>query len=160
MKEAKALIDQEYKYGFVTEIEADTAPRGLNEDIIRFISKKKKEPKFMLEWRLRAYQRWLKMKEPNWQNVKYPAIDYQDMIYYSAPKSTKDGPKSLDEVDDEILKTYEKLGIPLEEQKRLAGVAANRDRRACVGAGRGLRGGRGNLGVSATATARGADELT
>lgn len=125
MEQAKAFIDREYKYGFVTDVEADMAPRGLNEDIIRFISKKKKEPKFMLEWRLRAYRRWLQMEEPRWQNVHYPPIDYQDMIYYSAPKSRKNGAKSLDEVDQEILKTYEKLGIPLEEQKRLAGVAVD-----------------------------------
>jgi Fe-S cluster assembly protein SufB len=125
MKEARDLINQEYKYGFVTEVDSDTIPRGLSEDVVRLISKKKNEPAFMLEWRLKSYRRWLQMKEPRWQNVRYPAIDYQDMIYYSAPKSQKDGPKSLDEVDEEILKTYEKLGIPLEEQKRLSGVAVD-----------------------------------
>src|SRR3990167_3602168 len=125
MKEARAFIDREYKYGFVTDVEADTAPRGLNEDIIRFISKKKNEPKFMLERRLNAYRRWLQMEEPRWQNVHYPPIDYQDIIYYSAPKPAKDGPKNLEDVDQEILKTYEKLGIPLDEQKRLAGVAVD-----------------------------------
>lgn len=125
MKEARAFIDREYKYGFVTDVEADTAPRGLNEDIIRFISKKKNEPKFMLERRLNAYRRWLQMEEPRWQNVHYPPIDYQDIIYYSAPKPAKDGPKNLEDVDAEILKTYEKLGIPLDEQKRLAGVAVD-----------------------------------
>lgn len=125
MSDPKTLINREYKYGFITNIESDAAPRGLNEDIIRFISKKKNEPEFILEWRLNAYRRWLQMKEPNWQNVKYPAIDYQDIIYYSAPKGKKDGPKSLGEVDKELLETYEKLGIPLEEQKRLAGVAVD-----------------------------------
>ena len=123
--EAKSLVDREYKYGFVTRVESDSAPRGLSEDIIRFISKKKDEPDLMLQWRLNAYRRWLKMEEPRWQNVHYPAIDYQDIIYYSAPKQKKDGPQSLEEVDREILETYEKLGIPLEEQKRLAGVAVD-----------------------------------
>ena len=123
--EAKTLINQEYKYGFVTKIEAETAPRGLNEDTIRFISAKKKEPPFMLERRLKAYRRWLTMQEPKWQNVHYPPIDYQDIIYYSAPKQKKDGLKNLDEVDKELLATFEKLGIPLEEQKRLAGVAVD-----------------------------------
>ncbi|MBI4372857.1 MAG: Fe-S cluster assembly protein SufB [Candidatus Omnitrophica bacterium] len=125
MDQTKELINQEYKWGFVTDVEADRAPRGLNEEIIRFISKKKKEPAFMLEWRLNAYRRWLKMSPPAWQHVHFPPIDYQDMIYYSAPKQKGDGPKSLDEVDKEILETYEKLGIPLEEQKRLAGVAVD-----------------------------------
>jgi Fe-S cluster assembly protein SufB len=125
MKDAKKLINQEYKYGFVTDIETDSIPRGLDESVIQLISKKKNEPSFMLEWRLKAYKRWLKMKEPCWQNVKYPPIDFQDMIYYSAPKSKNEGPKSLDEVDKEILETYEKLGIPLDEQKRLAGVAVD-----------------------------------
>ncbi len=125
MSKHENLFDQEYKYGFVTKIDEDQAPRGLNEEIIRFISAKKKEPKFMLEWRLKAYRYWLTMKEPAWQNVKYPKINYQDIIYYSAPKQKTDGPKSLDEVDQELLKTYEKLGIPLEEQKRFAGVAVD-----------------------------------
>ena len=119
------LANQEYKWGFVTDIEADAIPRGLNEDVIRLISAKKKEPEWLLEWRLKAYRHWLTMKEPTWANVHYPAIDYQDMIYYSAPKSKTDGPKSLDEVDPELLKTYEKLGIPLKEQELLAGVAVD-----------------------------------
>ncbi|MBI4115245.1 MAG: Fe-S cluster assembly protein SufB [Candidatus Omnitrophica bacterium] len=123
-KKAEELINREYKYGFVTDIEADSAPPGLNEDIIRFISSKKNEPKFMLEWRLNAYKRWLLMKEPTWPNVHYPSIDYQKIIYYSAPKQKK-LLNSLDEVDQELLKTFEKLGIPLEEQKRLAGVAVD-----------------------------------
>ena len=125
MSEAEQLINQEYKYGFVTEIETDTIPKGLNEDVIRLISTKKKEPDFMLQWRLKAYRGWLKMKEPKWAHVHFPPIDFQDIIYYSAPKQKKDQPKSLDEVDQELLKTYEKLGIPLEEQKRLAGVAVD-----------------------------------
>ncbi|MBI1807023.1 MAG: Fe-S cluster assembly protein SufB [Ignavibacteria bacterium] len=118
------LADRDYKWGFVTKIEADTAPRGLNEDIIRFISAKKNEPEWLLEWRLKAYRHWLTMEEPKWPNVHYPAIDYQDAIYYSAPKQ-KNGPKSLDEVDPELLKTYEKLGISLTEQQRLTGVAVD-----------------------------------
>src|SRR5213593_1760541 len=123
-KAIKDLTAQDYKYGFVTDIEADSVPRGLNEDTVRMISEKKKEPKFMLEWRLKALRNWMTMKEPTWANVHYPPIDYQDIIYYSAPKSMG-GPKSLDEVDPEIRKTYEKLGIPLEEQKLLAGVAVD-----------------------------------
>ena len=123
MKKPEIPIDREYQYGFVTKIDSDTIPRGLNEDVIRLISFKKNEPEFMLEWRLAAYRRWLTLKEPHWPNVSYPAVDYQDIIYYSAPKKKGEGPKSLDEVDQELLKTFEKLGIPLEEQKRLAGVA-------------------------------------
>ncbi len=119
------LANQEYKYGFVTDIEADAIPRGLNEEVIRTISARKKEPDFLLEWRLRAYRHWLSMKEPAWHNVHYPPIDYQDIIYYAAPKSGKDGPKSLDEVDPELLQTYEKLGISLQEQERLSGVAVD-----------------------------------
>jgi Fe-S cluster assembly protein SufB len=115
----------EYKYGFVTEIEADTVPPGLNEDVIRLISAKKREPEWLLEWRLKAFRHWLTMTEPTWANIKYPPIDYQAIVYYSAPKQRKDGPKSLDEVDPELLRTYEKLGIPLEEQKALAGVAVD-----------------------------------
>src|SRR5437879_12020797 len=115
----------DYKYGFVTDIEADAVPRGLNEDVIRLISAKKNEPEFMLDWRLKAYRHWLTMKEPRWQNVRYPAIDYQDIVYYSAPKPKGQGPKSLDEVDPELLKAFEKLGIPLEEQKRLSVVAVD-----------------------------------
>jgi Fe-S cluster assembly protein SufB len=119
------LANEEYKYGFVTEIEADTAPRGLNENVIRFISEKKGEPEWLLEWRLKAYRHWLTMKEPHWPNVTYSPIDYQDIIYYSAPKQQADRPKDLSEVDPELLKTYKKLGIPLEEQERLAGVAVD-----------------------------------
>ena len=121
----ESLAIQEYKWGFVTDIEADAIPRGLNEDIIRLISSKKREPEWMLEWRLKAYRHWLTMKEPTWANVHYPPIDYQSIIYYAAPKSKKDAPKSLDEVDPELLKTYEKLGIPLKEQELLAGVAVD-----------------------------------
>jgi Fe-S cluster assembly protein SufB len=118
------LANQEYKWGFVTDIEADTAPRGLNEDIVRFISAKKHEPEWLLEWRLKAYRHWLTMEEPRWPNVHYEPIDYQDMIYYSAPKQRK-SLKSLDEVDPELLRTYEKLGISLREQERLTGVAVD-----------------------------------
>jgi Fe-S cluster assembly protein SufB len=120
----EALANQEYKWGFVTDIAAEQVPKGLNEDIIRIISAKKNEPEFMLEWRLKAYRQWLTMKEPTWPNVHYPPIDYQDIVYYSAP-STKKAPKSLDEVDPELLSTYEKLGIPLREQQVLAGVAVD-----------------------------------
>src|SRR5881409_4026999 len=119
------LANKEYKWGFVTEIESDSIPRGLNEDIIRMISAKKNEPEFMLEWRLKSYRHWLTMREPTWQNVHFPPIDYQDIIYYSAPKSKDGQPKSLDEVDPEIRKTYDKLGIPLAEQQRLSGVAVD-----------------------------------
>ena len=119
------LANQEYKYGFYTDVESDSAPPGLNEDIIRLISAKKEEPEFMLEWRLKAYKHWLTMKEPTWANVQYPPIDYQSIVYYSAPKSKGDGPQSLDEVDPELLETYKKLGIPLEEQELLAGVAVD-----------------------------------
>ncbi|MGE5444288.1 MAG: Fe-S cluster assembly protein SufB [Ignavibacteriales bacterium] len=117
------LANQEYKYGFVTPIESDSVPPGLNEDIIRLISAKKNEPEFMLEWRLKAYMHWRTMQEPKWQNVHYPPIDYQNVVYYSAPKRKE--AKSLDEIDPELLKTYEKLGIPLEEQKMLSGVAVD-----------------------------------
>jgi Fe-S cluster assembly protein SufB len=115
---------REYRWGFVTDIEADSLPPGLNEEVIAFISKKKEEPEFMLEWRLKAYRRWCEMKEPEWAFVEYPPINYQDIVYYSAPKNLPKF-KSLDEVDPELLRTYEKLGIPLEEQKRLAGVAVD-----------------------------------
>src|SRR3989440_4103188 len=113
-------VDQ-YKYGFETLIESEKAPKGLSEDVIRFISTKKNEPEWMLAWRLDAYRRWLTLDEPKWARVKYGPIDYQDLYYYSAPKK-KDGPKSLDEIDPEILKTYEKLGIPLREVALLEGV--------------------------------------
>ena len=119
------LTSQDYKYGFVTDIEAESAPPGLNEDIIRWISAKKEEPGFLLEWRLKAFRHWMTMVEPTWPNVHYPPIDYQAISYYSAPKSKKDGPKSLDEVDPELLETYEKLGIPLNEREALAGVAVD-----------------------------------
>jgi Fe-S cluster assembly protein SufB len=118
------VTDQKYKYGFVTEIEADTAPKGLSEDIVRFISAKKNEPDWLLDWRLKAYRHWLTMPEPEWAKVAFPPIDYQDAYYYSAPK-TAEKPKSLDEVDPELLRTYEKLGIPLKEQEVLAGVAVD-----------------------------------
>jgi len=118
------LANREYKYGFVTDIESDTAPRGLNEDTVRFIAAKKNEPEWLIEWRLKAYRHWLTMEEPSWPNVHYPKIDYQDMIYYSAPKK-KDRPKSMNEVDPELRATYEKLGISLAEQERLTGVAVD-----------------------------------
>ena len=111
----------DYKYGFVTDVEMDMAPKGLSEDVVRFISAKKEEPQWMLDWRLKAYRAWLKMEEPDWAKVDYPKIDYNDIYYYAAPKS-QDKPKSLDEVDPELLRVYEKLGIPLREQEVLAGV--------------------------------------
>ncbi|MBX2989713.1 MAG: Fe-S cluster assembly protein SufB [Bacteroidetes bacterium] len=120
----EVLTNKEYKYGFVTEIEMDIAPPGLNEDVVRLISKKKKEPDWLLEWRLKAYRHWLTMEEPKWHNVRYPAIDYQAASYYAAPKQKKQL-SSLDEVDPELLRTYEKLGISLDEQKRLTGVAVD-----------------------------------
>ena len=119
----KELEVDKYKYGFVTNIEMETAPKGLNEDIIRFISAKKEEPDWLLEWRLKAYRHWLTMDEPDWAKVGYDKIDYQDLHYYAAPKNI-DRPKSLDEVDPELLNTYEKLGIPLKEQELLSGVVA------------------------------------
>jgi Fe-S cluster assembly protein SufB len=119
------LANREYKYGFTTELEVDAVPPGLNEDVIRIISAKKSEPEFMLEWRLKAYRHWRKMTEPTWQNVSYAPIDYDSIVYYSAPKQTGEGPESLDEIDPEILRTFERLGISLEEQKRLTGVAVD-----------------------------------
>lgn len=124
MKVLDDLTKSEYKWGFVTEIDSEIAPKGLNEDIIRLISSKKNEPEWMTEWRLKAFRYWQKMEEPKWPNVKYPPIDFQDISYYSAPKK-RPQKKSLDEVDPELLKTFEKLGIPLEEQKILAGVAVD-----------------------------------
>ena len=118
------LANREYQYGFVTDVEAETVPKGLSEEVVRLISEKKREPAWLLEWRLKAYRTWLTMTEPTWQNVRYPAIDYQDIIYYSAPKK-RPTLNSLDEVDPEIRATFEKLGIPLEEQKLLAGVAVD-----------------------------------
>ncbi len=115
-------LGERYKYGFVTDIEADTAPKGLSEEIVRFISAKKGEPQWLLNWRLKAYAHWLTMPEPEWANVSFPAIDYQDAYYYSAPKRKEDGPQTLEDVDPKLLETYEKLGIPLHEQEILAGV--------------------------------------
>ncbi|HLV01353.1 MAG TPA: Fe-S cluster assembly protein SufB [Acidobacteriota bacterium] len=124
-EQLQQIAEQEYKYGFYTDIETDSLPPGLNEDIIRAISAKKKEPEWMTQWRLRAYNHWKTMTEPRWAFIDYPEINYQEIVYYSAPKSRNDGPKSLDEVDPKLLETYEKLGIPLEEQKILAGVAVD-----------------------------------
>ncbi len=121
VERVKSIDVDQYKYGFVTEIESEKAPRGLDEDTVRFISAKKNEPAWMLEWRLEAFRRWKTLQEPTWARVHYPKINYQDLYYYAAPKK-KEGPTSLDEVDPEILKTYEKLGIPLREQEMLAGV--------------------------------------
>ena len=118
------VTTSEYKYGFVTAIEADEAPRGLSEDTVRFISAKKNEPEWLLEYRLKSFRQWLNMEEPQWPNVTYPKIDFQDIIYYSAPKQ-KIAPKSLDEIDPELRKTFEKLGISLDEQKRISGVAVD-----------------------------------
>ncbi len=124
LKMLEETVSKEYKYGFVTDIETDLIPKGLNEDIIRLISSKKNEPDWMLQWRLKAFRQWQKMEEPKWPNVKYPRIDYQDIIYYAAPKA-KPKLNSLDEVDPELRKTFEKLGISLSEQKRLSGVAVD-----------------------------------
>jgi Fe-S cluster assembly protein SufB len=121
----KTLVNQPYKYGFITDIESDIIPRGLSEDVVRLISSKKNEPEFMLEFRLKAYRQWQKMTEPNWPHVTYPAINYQDISYYSAPKKKKETLNSLDEVDPALLETFEKLGIPLSEQKRLSNVAVD-----------------------------------
>src|SRR5438045_348144 len=119
------LAGEKYKYGFVTDIEMERAERGLNEETVRFISAKKHEPEWMLEWRLEAFRRWKEMTEPNWARVHYPPIDYQNAYYYAAPKSQGERPKNLDEVDPKRLETYKKLGIPLSEQKLLAGVAVD-----------------------------------
>ena len=123
----EALVSQEYRFGFTVDVESDVIPKGLSEDIVRTISEKKGEPEWLLDWRLKAYRHWLTLagEEPTWANVRHQPIDYQDIIYYAAPKSPDEGPKSLDEVDPEILAAYEKLGIPLEEQKRLQGVAVD-----------------------------------
>ncbi len=123
VNDIEQLANQEYKYGFVTDIETEDFPKGLNEDIVRMISAKKQEPEWMTEWRLKAFRNWQKMKYPKWPNVEYPPIDYQELYYYSAPKKSKYN--SLDEVDPELLKTFEKLGIPLNEQAALAGVAVD-----------------------------------
>ncbi len=124
-QDIEALIKREYQAGFVTDVEQESLPPGLSEDVVRAISAKKHEPEFMLAWRLQAYRHWLGMQEPTWAHVRYPRIDYQDIVYYSAPKSKKDAPKSLDEVDPKLLETYEKLGIPLKERELLAGVAVD-----------------------------------
>ncbi|MBF8270421.1 MAG: sufB [Gammaproteobacteria bacterium] len=121
----EALVNKEYEHGFVTDISADTVPPGLNEDVIALISGKKNEPAWLLEWRLQAFRHWQKMREPDWAHVHYAKIDFQAISYYSAPRSEADGPKSLDEVDPKLLETYAKLGIPLQEQKMLAGVAVD-----------------------------------
>jgi Fe-S cluster assembly protein SufB len=119
------ITNREYNAGFVTDIESESIPAGLSEDVVRLISSKKSEPEWLLEWRLKAYRHWTTMTEPAWQNVHYPAIDYQSIVYYSAPLSKKKGPKSLEEVDPKLLETYEKLGIPLRERGKLAGVAVD-----------------------------------
>ena len=119
------LVKRKYRHGFVTDIEQETVPPGLSEDVIRLISAKKGEPEFLTEWRLKAYRHWLTMKEPEWAHVRYAPIDYQAISYYAAPKSASDAPKSLDEVDPKLLATYDKLGIPLHERARLAGVAVD-----------------------------------
>ncbi|KAA0683901.1 Fe-S cluster assembly protein SufB [Roseomonas genomospecies 6] len=132
VEQVRAVTEQKYKYGFTTDIESDVAPKGLNEDTVRFISAKKEEPEWLLEWRLKAFRAWLEMEEPrHWAKLSYPPIDYQDAHYYAAPKM-KDRPKSLDEVDPELLKTYEKLGIPLREQEILAGVEGSEGRSPAV----------------------------
>ncbi|GMU67731.1 MAG: Fe-S cluster assembly protein SufB [Steroidobacteraceae bacterium] len=123
--ELESLVGRSYLHGFVTDIESDTVPPGLDADVIRLISRKKGEPQFLLDWRLKAYRHWLTMPEPRWAHVRYDAIDYQDISYYSAPKTDANAPKSLDEVDPKLLATYEKLGVPLHERARLAGVAVD-----------------------------------
>jgi Fe-S cluster assembly protein SufB len=124
---ASSELDTEYRWGFITDVEEDKAPKGLNEDIVRLISEKKSEPEWMLRWRLKAFKHWMKLgyKEPRWAKVKFPAIDYQDIYYYAAPRKKDDSPKSIEEVDPEILEAFNKLGIPLAEQKALAGVAVD-----------------------------------
>jgi len=124
-KNLDEIVGRKYQHGFVTDIESDTVPPGLDEDVIRLISRKKAEPQFMLDWRLKAFQHWRTMREPNWANVRVAPIDYQDISYYSAPKNRQDGPKSLEDVDPKLLATYEKLGVPLHERARLAGVAVD-----------------------------------
>ncbi|MEJ2361140.1 MAG: Fe-S cluster assembly protein SufB, partial [Gammaproteobacteria bacterium] len=124
-KDLQQLLKSDYEHGFVTAIEADTLPPGLNEAVIREISARKREPAWMLDWRLKAYHHWQGMNEPNWAHFETPRVDYQAISYYSAPKKSGDGPQSLDEVDPQLLETYNKLGIPLEEQKALAGVAVD-----------------------------------
>ena len=124
-KKIDSFADQRYKYGFETKIDSDRPEKGINKEIIRYISKKKKEPNWMLEWRLKSYEKWKTMEDPSWANISFPKINYQDIYYYSAPKGFEEKPKSLDEVDPKLIETYNKLGIPLEEQKVLAGVAVD-----------------------------------
>jgi Fe-S cluster assembly protein SufB len=124
-EQLSALVERKYKHGFVTDIEQDTVPPGLNEDVIRLISAKKQEPEFLTEWRLKAYRHWLTMREPDWAHVRYQPIDYQSISYYAAPRNLANAPKNLDEVDPKLLETYEKLGIPLHERAKLAGVAVD-----------------------------------
>jgi Fe-S cluster assembly protein SufB len=124
-QDIETIVGQKYRHGFVTDIESDTVPPGLDEDVIRLISRKKNEPQFMLDWRLKAYRQWLRMREPEWARVHYPKIDFQEISYYSAPKRDPNAPKSLEEVDPKLLETYDKLGIPLHERARLAGVAVD-----------------------------------
>ena len=119
------LVNRRYKHGFVTDIATDSLPPGLDEDTVRAISARKGEPEFMLEWRLRAYRQWREMREPSWAHVHYPPIDFEAISYYAAPRSDADRPKSLDEVDPKLLETYDKLGIPLHERAKLAGVAVD-----------------------------------
>ena len=123
--EVEELVAKKYRHGFVTDIESDTVPPGLDEDVIRLLSRKKGEPQFMLDWRLKAYRHWLTMREPNWAKLNIEPIKYQEISYYSAPKNSDDGPKSLEEVDPKLLETYDKLGIPLHERAALAGVAVD-----------------------------------
>ena len=124
-QELDEFVGGQYKHGFVTDIQSDTIPPGLDESVVRVISKKKNEPKFMLDWRLRAFAHWQTMAIPVWAHVHYPPIDFQEISYFSAPKTADDAPRSLDEVDPKLLETYEKLGIPLHERARLAGVAVD-----------------------------------
>ena len=121
----ESLVNRRYEHGFVTDIETESLPPGLDEDVVRAISARKNEPEFMLEWRLKAYRLWREMREPTWAHVQYPPIDFEEISYFAAPKSDKDRPKSLDEVDPKLLETYDKLGIPLHERARLAGVAVD-----------------------------------
>ena len=122
------FVRQKYKHGFFTDIESETVPPGLNEDVIRWISARKNEPEWLLEWRLKAYAHWVSMQQPDWAHLKIDPIDFQAISYFSAPKSDKDRPQSLDEVDPKLLETYDKLGVPLHERARLAGVAVDRSR--------------------------------
>ncbi|MBC8159082.1 MAG: Fe-S cluster assembly protein SufB, partial [Alphaproteobacteria bacterium] len=125
VEQIRSLTEEKYKYGFVTDIETETIPKGLNEDTVRFISAKKNEPDWLLEARLKAFRLWQTLEEPDWSKVNYPKIDYQDAYYFSAPKGDDGKPKSLDEIDPKLLETYEKLGIPLHEQEALAGIAVD-----------------------------------